>query len=56
MPTSHPTFGRATPGAELTDQAARRATRIADWLDQRDRGSLLDEVAGGNPDVTGTPR
>ena len=31
---------------DLVHQAASRATRIADWLDQRDPGSLLDEVKG----------
>lgn len=32
--------------SDLAHQAASRATRIADWLDQRDPGSLLEEVKG----------
>lgn len=32
--------------SDLAHQAATRATRIADWLDQRDPGSLLEEVKG----------
>lgn len=32
--------------SDLAHQAASRAAGIADWLDQRDPGSLLDEVKG----------
>jgi len=32
--------------SDLAHQAASRAAGVADWLDQRDPGSLLDEVKG----------
>lgn len=32
--------------SDLAQQAATRAAGIADWLDQRDPGALLDEVKG----------
>lgn len=32
--------------SDLAHQAASRAASVADWLDQRDPGSLLDEVKG----------
>ncbi|TFC91226.1 MULTISPECIES: hypothetical protein [Cryobacterium] len=41
MATSSDTQGVAS---DLAQQAATRATGVADWLDQRDPGSLLSEV------------
>ena len=32
--------------SDLAHQAASRAAGVADWLDQRDPGSLLNEVKG----------